>query len=84
MEGLPNFENREAEIDQMIEDFAKQEGMTAEDILCDIIVFAPYDGNDASNPDYIEEVAERLGISVEEMTKYAIKKAKEQMEESEN
>lgn len=77
MEQLPNFEQRELEINLLIENLAEREGMTAEDVLSDIVTFAPYEGNEAANPDYLEEVAERMGISPEEMTEYALKKAKE-------
>ncbi|MEK7117679.1 MAG: hypothetical protein AAB861_02785 [Patescibacteria group bacterium] len=82
MENLPNnFEQREKEIDNLIEELAEREGMSSDDILSDIVVFAPYEGNECANPDYIEEVAERIGISHEEMTTYAIKKAQEYLSE---
>ena len=76
MENLPNFEIRESIIDDMVDNFAEMEGMNPNDVLSDIITFAPYEGNDSANPDYIEQVAEMMGISVEEMTEYAINKAK--------
>lgn len=72
-----NFEKREEEIDKLIEELAKREGMNPDDIVVDIAVFAPYKGNDSTNPDYIEQVAEMIGISKEEMNQYAIKKAKD-------
>jgi len=78
MEGLPKFEDRESIIDNLISKLAENEGMNEDDILCDIIVFAPYEGNELSNPDYLDEVADRIGISYEEMREYANKKAKEQ------
>ena len=82
MENLSNnFEQREREIDILIESLAEKEGMLLDDILSDIVVFAPYEGNEYANPDYIEEVAERIGISHEEMTIYAIKKAQEYLSE---
>src|SRR5205085_2478789 len=77
METSPNFEIREIIIDEMVEKFAEKEGMNPEDVLSDIVTFAPYEGNDAANPDYIEQVAEMMGISLEEMNEYAIRKAKE-------
>ncbi|MEN9614026.1 MAG: hypothetical protein RLZZ347_333 [Candidatus Parcubacteria bacterium] len=77
MEGAPNFEQRERGIDGLIESLAEQQGMTADDVLGDIAVFAPYEGNESANPDYIEQVAEMIGISVEEMTFYALKKAED-------
>lgn len=72
-----NFEKREEEIDKLIEKSAEQEGMDPDNMIGDIAVFAPYPENDSANPDYIEQVAEMIGISVEEMTRYAIKKAKD-------
>ncbi len=77
MEGIPNFENRESTIDQLINQLAEREGMSPDDVLSDIITFAPYEENDTPNPDYIDQVAEMIGISSEEMSSYAIKKAKD-------
>jgi len=78
MEGPPQFEDQETIIDGLIDKLAENEGMNPEDILADIIVFAPYEGNENANPDYIDEVAEKMGISSEELTAYAIKKATEE------
>ncbi len=79
MEQPPNFENREKEIDLMIERFAEQEEMPLEDIRSDFITFAPYPGNEENeNPAYFEEVAERLGVAAEELIAHAVKKAKEE------
>jgi hypothetical protein len=74
-ESQPNFEQREQEIDNLIENLGESEGMDPEEIMSDIITFAPTEDNEAANPDYIEQIAEMIGISVEEMTAYAIKKA---------
>ncbi|MBI2038067.1 MAG: hypothetical protein HYT15_04040 [Candidatus Magasanikbacteria bacterium] len=79
METPPIFEIRESIIDGLVDAFAEKEGMNSEDIMSDIIVFAPYEGNDSANPDYIEQVAELIGVSNEEMIEYAIKKAKEHL-----
>ena len=81
MEKIKSFESRELMIGILIDDLATREDMSPEDILSDIIIFAPYEGNDASNPDYIDQVAEMIGISSEEMTMYAIKKAKDCLRE---
>jgi hypothetical protein len=81
MKELPSFENRESTIDNLIDQLAEREEMNAGDILSDIITFAPYEGNEASNPDYLDEVADRIGIPHEEMRGYALKKAKEQFGE---
>jgi hypothetical protein len=75
MENVPNFEIRESLIDGLINDLAEREDMSPDDVLSDIITFAPYEQNEAANPDYIEQVAEMIGISGEEMNRYAIKKA---------
>ncbi len=81
MEGLPNYESREDEIDALIEQLAEAEGMNKDDIISDIITFAPIEGSENSNPDYIAEVAEMIGISIEEMNKYALQKAEEYLGE---
>jgi len=75
MEGPPNFESRESVIGKLIDVLAEKEEMNPEDILSDIRVFAPYEGNEDPNPYYLDEVAEKIGISPEEMRAYAIKKA---------
>jgi hypothetical protein len=74
---IEQLEQRELVIDKLIEDLAKKEEMNSDDILSDIIVFAPYEQNESANPDYIEQVAEMIGITPKEMTRYAIKKAKD-------
>ncbi|MDP2677004.1 MAG: hypothetical protein Q8O83_04970 [bacterium] len=83
MENLTSFESRESIIDGLVNSLAEKEGMNSEDVVLDIITFAPYEQNDASNPDYIEQVAEMIGISSEEMMAYAIKKAKAHVAEQE-
>ncbi len=75
-EQIKSFEQREEEIDGLIEKIAAEQDMNPDDIIGDLAVFAPYEGNDSANPDYIEQVAEMIGISAQEMTKYAIRKAK--------
>lgn len=81
MENIPGFENRETVIDRLIDELAKREEMETEDILSDIITFAPYEGNEASNPDYLDVVADKIGIPYEEMREYALKKLKDQIGE---
>ncbi|MDP3729663.1 MAG: hypothetical protein Q8R26_02860 [bacterium] len=80
MENFPNFEQRESVIDELVRNLAEKEGMNPDDVMSDIVTFAPYEGNEASNPDYIDQVAEMLGIASEEMRLYAIKKAREYLE----
>ena len=72
MEGQ-NFENRESLINRLIEELAKREEMDPEDIFSDIITFSELceTGEDARA--YLEEVAERIGISFGEMLEYAKK-----------
>jgi len=78
----PNFEQRELIIDRLIDDLAKREEMNQNDILSDIVTFAPYEGNEeTSDAPYLEIVAEKIGISAEEMNLYAIKKAKDYLGE---
>ncbi len=81
MEKMPNFEGREREIDQMIERLAEMQEMTSDEIMSDLATYAPYEGNEDPNQEYLNEVAEMMGISVEELTAYAIKKAQEFLEE---
>ena len=78
MKNYEGLEGREQEIDGLISNLAEKEGMSPDDILSDIITFAPYEGSDSANPDYLEQVAEMIGISQEEMDTYAIKKARDQ------
>jgi len=77
MEKLPNFENREKEIDNLIENLAEREGMSSEDIFSDIITFAEISKEDEDAKAYLEEVAEKIGISPDEMFEYALKKTEE-------
>ena len=77
MENFKTPEQRESEIDKMIENLAGEKEMSPDEIMSDIATFASYDGNEDPNLDYIEQMAELLGLSVEEMTGYAIKKAED-------
>ncbi len=85
MENIPNFENREreAEIDKLIGELAEKEEMNPEDVLSDIITFAPVEGNEDPNLEYLDMVAEKIGISHEEMREYAVKKWEEAQNEHE-
>lgn len=51
--------------------------MNAEDIFSDIVTFAEICKEDEDAKAYLEEVAEKIGISTEEMMQYAAKKAEE-------
>ena len=75
MEEAPNFESREKEIDLLIEKLAEAEEMTPDDILSDIVTFISFDGTEMENPEYFEVLAEKLGITIDEMNEYAKKKA---------
>jgi hypothetical protein len=81
MESSPSTEEREQVIDGLVNNLAEREGMSPDDILSDIVTFAPYAENEAANPDYLDQLAEMIGISPEEMTEYALKKAKEYLGE---
>lgn len=70
---MEGFENRESVIKKLIEDLAVREGMNSEDILSDIITFSELYETDESAGAYLEEVAEKIGISSEEMFEYAKK-----------
>ena|SRR3989344_5727899 len=70
------LENRESEINELIKNLAEREEMSPDDIMSDIATFAPYEENDSANPDYIDQVAEMIGITSEELSQYAIKKAR--------
>jgi len=80
MEQPPTPESNEVRVERLIATLAAQEGMTPEDIISDIIVFAPHPENQYSNPEYFEELAERLSISIEEMNEYALEKFKQAQE----
>lgn len=78
-EGIPNFEQREGEIDLLIEGFVETENLndpenliTSDDIEIDLATYAPYDGNKDPNPEYILQMAEKLGITPDDMTRYAL------------
>jgi hypothetical protein len=73
-----NFEQREQEIDVLLSDLAEREGMDVDNILSDIITFAPTDEPDTYRDECLREVAEKLGITPKEMAVYAIKKASNQ------
>ena len=77
MEGEKFFgiESRESIIDKLIEGLAIKEGMDTDFVFADIIQFAPFEGNESVNLEYLAEMAEKLGITVEEMHLYAINKA---------
>ena len=82
MEGPPDFENREAVIDNLLDVLAEREGMPAEDILSDLMTFASFEGDESLEaPEYFEEMAERLGTTPEDIKAYAIKKFKDQSAE---
>jgi len=84
MEGYKTPKEREAEIDRLIENLAereKAEGFGLDEIKFDIITFALLSEEDVGAEGYFEELAEKIGISKEEMVQYAIKKAQEYTEE---
>lgn len=71
----PSPESREARIDALIEKLAGSEGMSFDDIESDLITFGEYEGNDGANPEYMKEVAEKLGVTVKELNEYAAARA---------
>ena len=79
MEKPPSFENkesRESVIDGLIEKLAQEEEMDTENIISDIVTFLEISQEDENAKAYLEEVAEKIGISIEEMMRYAADKAK--------
>lgn len=85
MEQVPNFEpkeNREIVIDRLVDNLAEREGMAVEDILSDIITFFEIFKTDEYVKSYFEELAEKIGISVDEVLEYSSKKAEENNEQS--
>jgi hypothetical protein len=76
MEKLPSFESKESIIDRLLEKLSEEEGMNAEDIISDIVTFRELSQEDESAKAYLEEVAEKIGITIEEMMRYAVDKAK--------
>ena len=82
MEQVPNFESKENQeeiIDHLIDTLAEKEEMNPEDIFSDIITFIKLSQEDEDAKFYIEELAEKIGISMEKMTEYAIKKSQENL-----
>ena len=72
MEQFPNsFESPESPIDRLIDELAEREEMSADDILSDIMTFVELSETDEDAAAYLEEVAEKLGISLEDLKKYA-------------
>ena len=78
MEKPSSFENKESRervIDGLIEKLGKKEGMNAEDIISDLVTFLGLSQEDENAKGYLEEVAEKIGISIEEMVVYVVDKA---------
>ena len=76
MEKPPSFESKETVIDRLIEKLSEEEEMNADDIISDIVTFQELSQEDEGAKVYLEEVAEKIGITIEEMTRYAANKAK--------
>lgn len=76
-EKFENRENREEEIDALIEVLAQNEGMNPDDIFSDIVTFAEISQEDENAKAYFEELAQKIGILFDEMIEYAMKKLEE-------
>jgi hypothetical protein len=84
MEQPKNPEILRQKIERAIEELAKAEGMSAEDIDSDIITFAPVEGNEEfSNPEYFEILAEQLNMRLGNILNYAQTKYAEHHSEDE-
>ena len=57
MEKSPSFESKESTIDTLIEKLGEEEGMSAEDIISDIVTFLELSQEDEGAKAYLEEVA---------------------------
>lgn len=68
-----DLESREAAIERMIEDLAREEEMDPEIIFSDLGTFAELCESDPGAAAYLEEMAEKIGIGFEEMLAYAQK-----------
>ncbi len=73
-EKFENHENREEQINALIENLAQTEGMNSDDIFSDIVTFAELSKEDEDAKAYFEDLAERLGISLDEILEYAQRK----------
>lgn len=71
MERIPNPESREAFIERRIIEIAEVEGIDAEIVFSDLATFAEILETDRDAEFYFEELAEKIGISAEELIKYA-------------
>ena len=76
MEDFKSPEQHEPEIETLISDFELNEEMQPGEITDWLIASIPGEGSDAP-PEFIEEMAQRIGTSPEELLAYAVKKAEE-------
>lgn len=72
MEKMPDLEGNEIYIERRIEEIARIEGVSKDDIISDISTFAELMSEDGDAKFYFVELAEKVGISTEEMIKYAL------------
>lgn len=70
MEGMGNTESREAFIARRIEEVAEMEGMETEDLLSDMMTYAEILETDEDVRPFFEQLAEEVGVSVEEIIGY--------------
>lgn len=64
---------REEEIEKLIEQLIWDEEMEPDDVFSDIATFAELYEENEDAAAYLEEVAEKIGITFEEMLEYAKK-----------
>ena len=70
---MESFESSEDVIKRHIEDLATKEEMDSEDIFSDIITFSELYEMDEDAGAYFVELAEKIGISFQEMLEFAKK-----------
>lgn len=68
---MGNIESREEFITRRIEEVAVMEGMEKEDLLSDMMTFAEIVQEDEDARPYFEELADKIGVSVEEIIEYS-------------
>ena len=70
---MESFEDRESVIHKLIEGLAAKEEMNSENIFSDIMTFSEIYETDEDVGAYFVELAEKIGISFQEMLEFAKK-----------
>lgn len=70
----PTPESLEQVVERLVLALAIREGMDPQDILSDMITFAPHPDNEFANQEYFEELAEKMYCPVGRLVTYACQK----------